>query len=315
MVATHRMQPLGSRTIAFLVVVALIALTGTFYAGTRYGYRLDQRLNLVNFGIALFGILYVLFEEEIIALRRQRDVLDSRTRDLVPFAELGNNVAGLVHDLRGDIGGVYAVAEVERLSGHDDVAERLLRYGERLNRRVDAIMYVATARYRSVPEDIDLKTLVESAVYYFDGVNRDLKHAITFETTCDEEIVVHASRATLLVIVENVIRNAIDATEGQPERRIAIEISSKRSTATISIFNTGRPLPFGEGRPIDVRRSGYFRRRYSDKRGGAGIGMVNVIRALVQLDAEMTIQDRATGGVVAEITIPIGAGASTDSRA
>lgn len=305
MMATHRIQPLGRHTLLFLAVVALLALIGTFIAGTVYGYRLDQRLNLVNFGLAFFAILFVLFEEEILLLRRQRETLNRRTEELLPFAELGNNVAGLVHDLRGDVAGIYAIAELERLSGDTDVAEKLTAYGERLNARVDAILYVATARDRTEVEDLDLHRLLRSAVYYFAGVHREHKHAIEFVLEGDEDVTVRASRATVLVVVENVIKNSIEATEGQAERRITISVNREDHRVLLRIANTGRPLPFGAGAPIDVRRSGYFRRGFTEKPDGAGIGMYNVIRALERLDAEMTMQDIPTGGVESTISIPL----------
>jgi len=304
MMATHRMQPLGRRTLPFLAIVALLALAGTFIAGTVYGYRLDQRLNLVNFGLAFFAILYVLFEEEIQLLRRQRETLNRRTEELLPFAELGNNVAGLVHDLRGDIAGIYAIAEIERLSGDPELAEKLAAYGERLNTRVDSIMYVATARDRTEVEDVDLQRLLESAIYYFAGVHREHKHKIEFVLEGDAGVTIRASRATVLVIVENVIKNSIEASEGQAERRITIAVDREDDRVLLRIANTGRPLPFGEGAAIDVRRSGYFRRGFTDKAGGAGIGMYNVTRALETLGAEMTMQDIPTGGVVSTISIP-----------
>lgn len=305
MVAAHRIQPFGRRTLPFLGGVVVAALTGTVYAGTHYGYRPDQVLNLVNFAVTIFAILYVLFEEEIGYLTRQRDRLNRRAEDLRPFAELGNNVAGLVHDLRGDIAGVYAVAEIERLSGNHDLADKLKAYGERLNKRVDTIMYVATARDRRDVEEIEFKRLVDNAVYYFAGVHRDLKHKILFEVEGDESVVIRASRATVLVVVENVVRNSIEATEGQAIRRVATRFYPNGERVIVQIENTGRPLPFGNGMPINVRTSGYFRRGYSSKESGSGIGMYNVIRALTRLGAEMTIQDIPTGGVVSTISIPI----------
>lgn len=305
MVATHRMQPFGSRTLPFLGGVAILALAGTFYAGTVYGYRLDQRLNLVNFGLTFFAILYVLFEEEIEGLRRQRDRLSRRTEELRPFAELGSNVAGLVHDLRGDIAGVYAIAEIERLSDNSDLADKLQSYGNRLNRRVDAIMYVAAARDRMDAEDVDLYTLLDSAIYYFAGIHREIKHQVAFTLDGEKGVRIRARRATILVIIENVVRNSIEATEGQVERRISIRFEQVDDHVTIRIENTGRPLPFGDGTLIQVGKGGYFRRGFTDKESGAGIGMQNVIRALTRLGAEMTMQDIPGGGIVSAISIPV----------
>ena len=296
----------GNKTFYVASAAAVLAIVAASWGGYRHGFAPSQILNLVNFVIAYFAILYVLFEEEIQALRRRSVILERRTEELRPFAELGENTGGLVHDLKGDIQGVKVVASMERLEGNEETAAKIDRFAGRMEQRVRSILYIATARDAERPEWIDLKELVDSAVYYFVGVNRTLKHALHFSVTCPAGIKMHARRATLLVIIENVVKNSIEATEGQARRQIDITVTAEEGSVEMVIANSGRPLPWGNGRPIDVLNSELFRRGRTTKVNGTGMGMQSIKSALKSLDGTM-IMENSGHGVRSTIRIPTGA--------
>lgn len=294
----------GNKTFYVLASAVGLAILAASWGGYRHGFANSQILNLVNFVLAYFAILYVLFEEEIQALRRRSSALEQQTEELRPFAELGENTGGLVHDLKGDIQGVKVVASMERLEGNEEAAAKIDRFADRMEERVQSILYIATARDSEAPEWVDLKQLVESAVYYFVGVNRSLKHALRFSVSCPPDIRIYARRANLLVIIENVVKNSIEATEGQPRREIEITGTADEETVELVIANTGRPLPWGDGGPIDVLESHLFQRGKTTKPDGTGMGMHSVKAALRRLGGSMTIQN-SDNGVRSTIRLPL----------
>ncbi|MFA7566392.1 MAG: HAMP domain-containing sensor histidine kinase [Alkalispirochaeta sp.] len=304
--AACKMTLFGRRTVQVLFSVVIITGATVVAAGMIHGFTMLQRVNLLNFMVVYLGLLFIIFEEETLSLKKQRDVLTAQASELQPFAELGTNVAGLVHDFKGDVSGIYALATIERLSGNTETAEKLSYYGERLNDRIQSVLYVATAGDHSELEEIDLAEMLRRVVYYFVEVNRDLKHKIDFQLDTPQNQYITTRRNAIMVILENIIKNSVEATDGFAERKVWITTEQLDTHVRISVEHRGRQLPWDvkPGKPIDVRKSGYFLRGRSFKPGGTGLGMINVIRALELLDAEMTIENCPVG-VRSIVTHPV----------
>ena len=143
--AAYKMALFGRKTLTILGITVGLTLVFAYAAGVSHGFSVWQRINVINFVLVYLGLLFFIFEEETLSLRRQRDILTRRAESIQPFAELGTNVAGLVHDMKNDIAGLSALASVERLSDNHDTAATLQRYAERLDDRIESILYVATA--------------------------------------------------------------------------------------------------------------------------------------------------------------------------
>ena len=112
-------------------------------------------------------------------------------------------------------------------------------------------------------------------------------------------LTVHTRRNAVMTILENVIKNSIEATEGVVDRLVVIRAARGEGahTVAVDISHNGRGLPeeaIASG-VLDVRRSDYFRRGKSTRAGGSGLGMLNVIRALEIIDGKMTMSNLPAG--------------------
>lgn len=303
--AAYKMTLFGRRTQRVLAIMVVFTLAFTFWAGAVHNFSTIRLVNITNFVFVYLALLYFIFEEETLSLRRQRDILTQQTSELQPFAELGTNVAGLVHDFRNDVARLYALASVERMSDNTEIADKLERYADRINERIESILYVGTAADHPEVDTINLQEMLRRVVYYFVEVNRDLKHQIDITLTAPEDVTVISRRNALLVIMENVIKNSIEATDGHADRTIEIRLSRAEDGARITIDHYGRHLPWDQpvGSAVDVRKSNFFRRGRSHRKGGTGLGMINVIRALEILGAHMTMENK-TSGVCSVIELP-----------
>ncbi|TVR69859.1 MAG: sensor histidine kinase [Spirochaetaceae bacterium] len=308
--AAYKMRLFGRHVrTAFLVIVGVTVVLSVV-SGRMHGFSPMQRVNIVNFILAYMALQYVIFEEETISLTKERDTLSRHANELRPFATLGTNTAGLVHDFKGDVAGLYALASIERLSDNAEIADRIQTYAGRLNTRVEAILDIATAADRVEPEEINVAELLRNVVYYFVEINRDLKHKVTISLDAPDALYYTGRRNALMVILENVIKNSIEATEGIAARAVTIEATpvsddAGSETLEITVRHNGRHLPPEalDRDALDVRRSTYFRRGKSTKPGGTGLGMLNTIRALEILDATMVMKNLPTGGVESRISL------------
>ncbi|MFO8041625.1 MAG: hypothetical protein R6U25_00360, partial [Alkalispirochaeta sp.] len=244
--AAYKMSLFGRRTERVLAIMVVFTLAFTFWAGAAHNFSTIRLVNITNFVFVYLALLYFIFEEETLSLRRQRDILTQQTSELQPFAELGTNVAGLVHDFRNDVARLYALASVERMSDNAEVAKKLERYADRINERIESILYVSTAADHPEVDTINLGEMLRRVVYYFVEVNRDLKHQIDISLTAPQDITVISRRNALLVIIENVIKNSIEATDGHPDRTIEIGLSQTEDGARITIDHYGRKLPWDQ---------------------------------------------------------------------
>jgi len=295
--AAYKMSLFGQRTQRVLGIIVVLTLAFTFWAGAAHDFTTARLVNTANFVFVYLALLFFIFEEETLSLRKQRDVLTQQASELTPFAELGTNVAGLVHDFRNDVARLYALASVERLAGNTELSEKLDRYADRINERIESVLYVATAADHSEVDAIHLKEMLQRVVYYFVEVNRGLKHQIEITLDAPEDVRVTSRRNALLVVMENVVKNSIDATVGYPDRTIEIVLSQTDRGARITIDHHGKHLPWQEpvGTAVNVRTSNFFRRGRSGRKGGTGLGMINVIRALEILGAQMTMENKPSG--------------------
>lgn len=295
--AAYKLSLFGRSTLRVLGSIVIITVVIVFLAGMLHGFTLWQRINLINFVVVYLALLFFIFEEETLSLRRQRDVLTQQASQLRPFAELGTNTAGLVHDFKGDISGIYALSSIAKISDETELADKIYYYGERMNERVDAILYVATSGDHYEEETISLSEMLRRVTYYFIGINKGLKHHVPIELEVPDGVTITTRRNALMVILENVIKNAVEATDGAGDRTVRIGAQEEDDWVKITITHRGKHLPWDSsvGKPIDVRRSNYFRRGRSSKPGGTGLGMINVIRALEILGAEMTMENLPTG--------------------
>jgi two-component system CitB family sensor kinase len=113
----------------------------------------------------------------------------------------------------------------------------------------------------------------------------------------------------LLTIVGNLIENAFDATDGQTERVVDLDIREEAAGVRIAVRDSGPGIP-----PDDLGR--LFESGFTTKDGppGAhGIGLALVRRSVSRWGGELMV--RNDGGAVFEVWLPLGTGPARPSRA
>lgn len=90
------------------------------------------------------------------------------------------------------------------------------------------------------------------------------KVTMTLQVHCDEQLEVPMNQALFAWVLENLVRNAIDAMEGAGQ--ITVNLSVDAGLATIDVSDSGKGIPRGMFQTV-------FRPGYTSKKRGWGLGL------------------------------------------
>lgn len=206
---------------------------------------------------------------------------EAPTARLARLADVGLHTASLLHELRQPLFAVQAAAELG-LSGDADARESLARVLDHLVHVRDLVdRYAGLGRTDEPVATLDLREPVLAAVGMLAHRARRLGAELTCE--CPDAATLTAREAELRQIALNLVQNALDAVEGQPDRRVRVSVSLDHGARVLTVEDSGPGIP-------EALRETLFEPFVSGKPMGSGTGLgLYITRALVD----------ATRGVVA----------------
>lgn len=196
------------------------------------------------------------------ARERERS-LERRLSHEARLAALGRTVAGVAHEVRNPLTGIKLLLDGIARRDVDprtasDVATSL---GEvaRLDHVVTSLLSVARDA-RAEPVAIDLHALVDERI----ASVRELSSAADVTVTTDASGQVVAERDVLIRVVDNLLRNAIEASP----RSTRIEVNAKlaEGDAVVDVIDAGDGIP-------KEREAELFEPFFTLKAAGTGLGL------------------------------------------
>jgi two-component system C4-dicarboxylate transport sensor histidine kinase DctB len=145
-------------------------------------------------------------------------------------------------------------------------------------------------------EPVDVKQAISSALAMMEPQLKARVVRIT-RTLPRVPVMVMADRVRLEQVIINLLRNAIDATRGQPNPEIEILLSAGE-TATLAVRDNGHGIEDLEN---------LFEPFYTTKKPGEGVGLGLAISSGIvnDLGGRLTARNGEAGGAVFEIQLPI----------
>lgn len=266
--------------------------------------------NQINFIITTILLIFIVFEEDIIRLTLENQKLNSQIEKSSVFVNLGENIAGLVHNMNGDLG--LMTMSVSMLE--EEVDHKAIGFIKTGNRKLqDKIRNILTlAKYSQTDEDMEfsINALLFSLLEVF-SINRDYKINKT-ETDFRREVMFFGNPSEISQVFENLIKNAYEALgekaagpagEGRFfEGKLSVSVDSTPHESSI-VFRDNGP---GIKACIDKKCEGdcvncnIFRVGKTTKEEGTGLGMVSVLRTLDKYKGRLRISTSPEGS---EITV------------
>ncbi len=177
-----------------------------------------------------------------------------------------------------------AEAGLERIAEQTERARLIIQRLRALVRKDES-----QRRRESVP-----RTIQETVALALVGVGRGLKLEIDVEPGAEEVVI---DKVQIQQVLLNLIRNAVEAMEGQPQRALRIVARPAGDRIELSVADTGPGLP-------ETVRERLFQPFVTTKPGGMGVGL-SVCRTIVEAHGgELRAESGADGGTVFRIALP-----------
>lgn len=244
--------------------------------------------------------------DEMQALEQAR----ARTRDLREQLEqaeklsfLGQITAGVAHEVNQPVAAIQAHADnagIHLARGDAQAARRSLDAISSLTQRIGQLtaqlrQYARKPREQTVA--VDIRAALDNALMLLEPRLRRQDAVIDLSDVADG-ITVLAVQVRLEQVLVNLIRNALDALQGQPAGRIRIAATRMQDTVQIAIRDNG------PGIADDTRRTLFtpFTSRRSD---GMGLGLA-ISRDIIQTLGGTLQECPSPDGAAFLITLPDG---------
>lgn len=220
--------------------------------------------------------------------------LEARVRDMQTLAGVGEMAAGIAHEFRNSLSTILGYLRMARKQPLDDsVAAKLASAEEeaaQLNAAVEALLHFA----RPMRLDLhayDLRETAESVVEKLRRAAPEVPIALRGEPAGIE-----GDRQLVARLLENVLRNAIDAVRAKGSGGVRVAVAPG-SVATVTVEDDGIGLD-----PAEAPR--YFLPFQSDKPGGFGIGLALARKIALLHGGTIRLTGRKGEGATVVVELP-----------
>jgi signal transduction histidine kinase len=225
--------------------------------------------------------LYFIFETNIRELMKnngQKELaLAERELEIArmePLSVLGERVAHVTHSFKNNLAELHSIADILEDSGDAREGARLLaQVTQRLDERIENILMVSRAGVDLEPETFDVARVLEGMKFVY-LTDPSVARSVWNEITLRGPVVIRAVRWDFILMVENILKNALEAIQARSIRgTVRIDLTA----GLLTISNNGGAMELCSaclGNCLDC--SVYGRPGKTTKVGGSGHGLAQV---------------------------------------
>lgn len=250
------------------------------------------------FGLIVFvGIIFSIGLYQIqLHYMRKKDELKEETRQKERYREISALTSGVAHEIKNPLNSLSLLFELLTKKGSLSDPEAILSGREevaKISRIVD--------QFSSSLKPIELSRSSFALGDEIESVRESLKKAadergVHIRYSQDSSVTLFADRVLLSQAIQNIVKNAIEASEGG---NVDIRIKKGRKKVFISVKDSGKGLDKGEITRI-------FEPFYSTKKGGMGVGLYLARKIVEAHGGDLDVVSNAGDGVTITIGIPGG---------
>ncbi|MBN1773982.1 MAG: HAMP domain-containing protein [Deltaproteobacteria bacterium] len=258
------------------------------------------------------GRLAAQFDRMTLAIR-ERDERLRTLRQGEKLAALGRMAAHVTHEVRNPLSAIglnteLLQEELERAGAADatrGMVQTIAREVERLTRVTQSYLSLArTPRLEIAPTDVG--RLARETVDFHQAEAEASGARLECEVQ-GEPPALRADAGRLRQVLANLLRNALEAVEGRPERLVRVVVRPLRDGVELAVTDSGPGLS-------DEARSRLFEPFFTTKRQGTGIGLAESQQIAAAHQGTLTCDPDPGPGAVFRLWIPGEAAAADAAR-
>jgi two-component system C4-dicarboxylate transport sensor histidine kinase DctB len=246
-------------------------------------------------------------EAKYAKLQETEQLLRTTQNELVQagkLAMLGQMAAGVTHELNQPLAAIRAFADnaVTFLHrGQSEQASANLDQISAASARMGIIISQLKGFARKSSETltrVDLAQAIRASSLLLEGDFR--RHSVAFEIDVRTAVEVIGDSVRIEQVLINLLRNALDAVEEAPLRRIAVILEREEGEAVIRIRDSGPGIPEQVAQHL-------FEPFYTTKASGKGLGLgLAISSSIVQaMNGQLTAQNHEGGGAEFVVRLPV----------
>ena len=250
-------------------------------------------------------------QDELADLGREFDRMVERLAD--SMGRQKRLLHDVSHEVRSPLARLQAAIGLVRLKGSTDEAmfDRIEEEIARIDRLVGDLLKLSRIEAGEIAEgleEVDLRELVSQVVSDANFEAQALGRQVIW---AKQGAGVMIGRPEMLhVAFENIVRNAIKHAPSSPVVTIETSMDSARSRYTFLVLDTGPGVLEDE---VASLFTPFFRSARALSTDGYGLGLALASRSIEAHGGTIRAQNRATGGLSVEITLPLNRLQSSDS--
>lgn len=248
--------------------------------------------------------------EEILRRQESEKNLQFQLLNEHKLAEVGQLVAGIVHNLNNPLNGIMGYAQLLKMEVPEsaiDKCDQILFATDNMKRIIENILNKTRHEQSMQEKPINLNHVLNECLTFFQAdpfFKHRVERCIELSDSLPEIKGIYSDFSQSF---SNLIRNAIDAMHDQEKKKLIVKTCLKDNYINVVIADSGIGIPekdldhifepyFTTKRTVDEAREG--------EPAGTGLGLYMVRELLKKYNAEYDIKSRSGEGTIFTIKLP-----------
>ncbi len=249
--------------------------------------KMAHGITTVILTIIFFYSINLLFADEIQTYKSNAELFRRQFDENKILIKTGRNLTGIVHNIKSRMTSVLGFNELIREECAELKNPELIEYAGLQHEAISHIITQIQNLLFTVANSQDTKARPVSLNRMLDGTIemiksfKDIRHELNISKELTDDDTVYISPIYLVEIIENILRNALDAAPEHQENPIYIRSRVQGEFLFLSISDCGTGIEDLHGRRnIDCLSEDIFKPGKTTKKNGSGIGMSSTVEML-----------------------------------
>jgi len=270
-----------------LLYLASVAVAELIAVHLNPNLQMAHGITTVILTIIFFYSINLLFADEIQAYKSNAELFRRQFDENKILIKTGRNLTGIVHNIKSRMTSVLGFNELIREESAELKNPELIEYAKLQHEAISHIITQIQNLLFTVANSQDTEARPVSLNRMLDGTIemiksfKDIRHELDISKELTADDTVYISPVYLVEIIENILRNALDAAPEHQENQIYIRSRVQGEFLFISISDCGTGIEELHGRRnIDCLSEDIFKPGKTTKENGSGIGMSSAVDML-----------------------------------